>query len=98
MRLLFLKEIKFLVIFNEERSYLNNIRNLCIECRLTALGRVIEFGSGTRLESWRFVSTRFESLGDSISRVGIDDSSRFLELKSKPDSKNRPESPRLLIK
>ncbi len=35
---------------------------------------------------------------DSIPRVEIDHSIRFLELESKPDSKNRPKSSRLLIK
>jgi hypothetical protein len=65
--------------------------------RLTASGRVTEFGSGTRPESWRFVSTRPESLGDSIPEVGIDNSSRFLYLESKLDSKNQLESPRLSI-
>jgi len=56
--------------------------------RLIASDWMIEFKSSIRSESWQFVSTRLESFDNSISRVGINDSSRFLELKSKLDSKN----------
>jgi len=69
-----------------------------VKNRLTASGRLIEFGSINRPESWRFESTRPESLGGSIPKVGIENrvgSSRFLGLKPKPDPKNRLESPRL---
>ena len=58
--------------------------------RLIASGRLIEFGSFNRPESWRFGSTRFESLGESIPKVGIENrvgSNRFLELKPKSNPK-----------
>ena len=66
--------------------------------RLIASGRVIEFGSSTRSELGRVDSKSWNRKVDSISRIEIDYSIRFLRLKSKPDPKNRPKSLRLLIK
>jgi hypothetical protein len=70
---------------------------MLIPHRLTASGRVIEFGSNTRFEFWQFVPTRLESLGNSIPKVEINNSNRFLYLKSKFDPKNRFELSRLLF-
>jgi len=93
--------IKFLVfarflILNLNIISLRDLANIDLT-RLIASGRVIKFESSTRSKSWRFVLTRLESLGNSILEIEINNSSRFLYLKSKLDSKSRLESPRLSI-
>jgi len=55
--------------------------------RLIALSRLIEFESINQLKFWRFEPIQFESLGDSISKVGIDDSNQIVSSKSRIDSK-----------
>jgi len=51
---------------------LSNVVLCVILFRLIASGRLIEFGSINRLESWRFESIQLESLGESIPKVGIE--------------------------
>jgi len=65
--------------------------------RLIASSRVTKFESNTRLKSWQFVLIRFESLGNSIPKVEINNLSRFLYFESKFDLKNQLKSPRLSI-
>ncbi len=74
-----------------------HVEQTCFMLRLIASNRVIEFESSIQLESWQFISTRLENLDNSISKVEINNSSRFLYLKSKFDSKNRLKSPKLSI-
>jgi len=78
---------KITLIIKRISFYLCSSSCLLIIIRLIASGRLIEFESINRSESWRFGSIRLESLGSSIPKVGTDNSDRIVSSESRIDSK-----------
>ncbi len=73
---------------------LDNYSTLNYLNRLIASGWIIEFKLDIRFKLGRINSKSWNQIVNSIPNVGIDNSIRFLELKSKPD----PKKPTQIVK